>query len=503
MTKHLLLPLATLGLQTVCAQEKPNVIVFIVDDMGVMDTSVPFLTDTDGNPVKYPLNDWYRTPSMERLSEQGTRFTRFYAQSVSSPSRASVMTGQNSTRHRTTNWINAGSNNKTPYGPTDWNWMGLCSESVTMPQVLRGAGYKTIHVGKAHFGCSMSEGVNPVNVGFDVNVAGSGIGHPGSYYGEHGYGHLKGAKSHAVPGLEKYHGQDMFLSEALTVEAKQEISKAVKEGRPFFLHMAHYAAHSPFETDKRFIENYAHSDKSQQAKAFATLIEGMDKSLGDVMDHLQELGIAENTLIVFLGDNGSDAPMGQMKGITSSAPLRGKKGTEYEGGTRIPFIVGWAAPNTEQVNQRRMPIKCGAIQSQIGTVMDIFPTVLDLAGCEIPKNYVIDGYNLKKQLKGGKCKRPEQVLMHFPHAHNESYFTTFMQGEWKLIYNYNPETSARPGYRLYNLKADPSETEDLSSKYPKRVEQMVKTMSRQLEKETALYPEDKQGNTLKPFWSKQ
>ena len=135
------------------AQDRPNIVVFIVDDMGLMDTSVPFVTDYHGNAVKQPLNEWYRTPNMERLAKQGIRFSTFYAQSVSSPSRASIMTGQNAARHRTTNWIQPENNNRTPYGPLDWNWKGLTRNNLIYPYVLEQAGYKTIHVGKAHFGC--------------------------------------------------------------------------------------------------------------------------------------------------------------------------------------------------------------------------------------------------------------------------------------------------------------------------------------------------------------
>ena len=158
------------------AQERPNIIVFLVDDMGLMDTSVPFIADESGQPVRHPLNDWYHTPNMERLAKQGICFSTFYAQSVSSPSRASIMTGQNATRHGVTNWINAESNNRNPFGPPQWNWKGLRKDMPTMPRVLQQAGYKTIHVGKAHFGCMGSEGENPLNIGFDVNIAGSGIG---------------------------------------------------------------------------------------------------------------------------------------------------------------------------------------------------------------------------------------------------------------------------------------------------------------------------------------
>ena len=480
-------------------QERPNIIVFLVDDMGIMDTSVPFLTDANGKPVRQPLNDWYHTPNMERMAKQGIRFSTFYAQSVSSPSRASLLTGQNATRHRTTNWINAASNNRTPFGPPEWNWNGLTKADQTLPKILQQAGYKTIHVGKAHFGCQQSEGMNPKNLGFDVNIAGSAIGHPGSYYGTSGYGAIKGAKSHAVPDLQKYHGTDTFLSEALTLEANQQIEEAVKEGRPFYLNMAHYAVHAPFETDERFISRYTDPTKNKQAKAFATLIEGMDKSLGDIMDQLEKLHIAENTLIVFLGDNGGDAPLGDERGYGSSAPLKGKKGTEFEGGMRVPFIVSWAKPQNQNRLQEKFPIAEGAIQTQMGTIMDIYPTLLSAAGCKTPVNHPIDGVNLKKLINGKKdSKHPGRFLMHFPHEHRGNYFTVFREGDWKLIYYYHPEKPEKPGIILYNLKEDPTESKDIASLYPIRCKKMTQKMIKQLQKEKALYPVDKEGREVKP-----
>lgn len=486
--------------QPIIAQERPNIIVFLVDDMGLMDTSLPFIVDDNGNPVRQPLNEWYHTPNMERLAKQGIRFSTFYAQSVSSPTRASIMTGQNATRHHTTNWINSESDNRTPFGPKGWNWNGISKETPTIPKVLKQGGYKTIHVGKAHFGPIGSVAENPLNIGFDVNIAGSSIGQPGSYYGEHGYGHIEGNKSRAVPGLEKYHGTNTFLSDALTMEANLEIDKAVAEKKPFFLYMAHYAVHAPFETDKRFINNYVSNDKSQQAQAFATLIEGMDKSLGDIMDHLEKEGIAENTLILFLGDNGSDAPLGDEKGHTSSAPLRGKKGTEYEGGMRVPFIAAWGKPNKQNSNQKQLPIPENSIQMQMGTVMDIYPTVLSMTEAKKPSEYIIDGYDLSEQLKGlNNESRSEKMLMHFPHQHRGSYFTSYRNGDWKLIYYYNPELPNHPAYELYNLKKDPIEIHNLATKDSKRLIQMVEEMKKQLESENALYPEDVNGNPIKPF----
>lgn len=480
-------------------QEQPNIIVFLVDDMGLMDTQVPFLTDGNGNPLRYPLNDWYRTPNMERMADQGIRFSNFYTQSVSSPTRASIMTGQNATRHRTTNWINAETNNKTPFGQSDWNWEGIKSNTVTLPKLLQQHGYRTIHVGKAHFGRQGSEGEDPIHIGFDLNIAGSSIGHPGSYYGEYGYGNIKGQKSRAVPGLEKYHGTDVFLSEALTLEAKTAISNAVEEKKPFFLYMAHYAVHSPFEADRRFIDNYTDAGKSDQAKAFATLIEGMDKSLGDIMVHLEDLGIAENTLIFFLGDNGSDAPLGEEKGHFSSAPLRGKKGTEYEGGTRAPFIVSWGKPDNTHKIQKRFSVKQQGVQEQLATVMDLYPTILSLTGIVNPVNHITDGFSLQVQLTGERNEnRPECFLMHFPHAHRGSYFTTLRQNDWKVIYWYNPETPDTPKYELYNLALDPFEKKDLSTIRKDILNEMIQKMIDKLKTEDALYPEDKQENAIFP-----
>ncbi|MFA6544458.1 MAG: sulfatase-like hydrolase/transferase, partial [Limisphaerales bacterium] len=223
------------------AQTRPNVIIFLVDDMGVMDTSLPFLTDAAGKPKRYPLNDHYRTPNMERLAGRGIRFNNFCAMSVCSPTRISIMTGQNAARHRTTNWINPDKDNAGPDGPPDWNWRGLKKTDVTLPRLMQANGYRTIHVGKGHFGPREFEGANPQNIGFDINVAGASIGAPGSYYGKQNFGNAvdgKAAKMKAgsgVPGLEKHHGQDIFLTEALTLEASAHVADAVKADKPFFL----------------------------------------------------------------------------------------------------------------------------------------------------------------------------------------------------------------------------------------------------------------------------
>lgn len=481
--------------------DQPNIMVFLVDDMGVMDTSVPFLVDANENAKRYPLNDYYRTPAMERLAERGIRFTNFYAMSVCSPTRISIMTGQNAARHRATNWINPDRDNAGPNGPPDWNWLGLKRGDTTLPGILRDHGYHTIHVGKAHFGPREYEGSDPVNLGFDINIAGASFGAPGSYYAEKNYGLGTRREMSAVPHLEKYHGSDTFLTEALTIEAKAAVSRAVKSDKPFYLYFSHYAVHAPFESDPRFAANYAKSGKPENAQAFATLIEGMDKSLGDMLDHFDELGIAENTFIIFVGDNGSDAPLGHQHDVACSAPLRGKKGAHYEGGMRVPFIAAWAANDPGSSLQARFPVARGAIQSQLGRVHDLFPTVLSLAAASTPVGHQVDGLPLNRLFTGGEDQlRKESFLMHYPHSpHRSEYFTVWRENDWKLIYHYFPsEGSENVRYQLYNLASDPFEQRNVANANPETLDRMMRALVSQLDSHQAVYPIDENGNPQRP-----
>jgi arylsulfatase A-like enzyme len=478
--------LSAIGAQS----EPPNIVLMLVDDMGVMDTSVPFLTDTTGQPKRYPLNDYYRTPNMERLAARGIRFTQFYAMSVCSPTRISIMTGQNAARHRTTNWINPDTNNAGPNGPPEWNWEGLKQNSITLARVLQEQGYRTIHVGKGHFGPNGSQGGNPLNLGFDINIGGSSIGQPGSYYAEQNYGVNGQRDNKAVPGIDQYHGTKTFLTEALTIEANAKISEAVSQRKPFFLYFPQYAVHAPFDADPRFADNYKASGKKPQAQAFATLIEGMDKSLGDLLDHLEKIGVADNTLVVFLGDNGSDAPLGPPHEVACAAPLRGKKGAHYEGGMRVPFIAAWANPHVGQTNQKRLPISAGSLQTQLATVCDLFPTVLALVGIDHPVGHPIDGLRLDTLFSGKPDEtRQETFLMHFPHAHRSEYFTVYRDGPWKSIYHYFPsESSNGSHYQLFHLADDPFEQNDLASQNPLELANMMRKMIAALASQNAIYP---------------
>ena len=367
---------------------------------------------------------------------------------------------------------------------------------------MQADGYRTIHVGKGHFGPRDFAGANPQSIGFDINVGGAAIGQPGSYYGMQNYGNIGGAVTKqspsAVPGLEKYHSTDTFLTDALALEAKTHVADAVQAGRPFFLYFATYAVHAPFNSDPRFAEHYKDSGKPPSAQAFATLVEGMDKALGDLIDHLEKLGVAENTLIFFLGDNGSDAPLGHQHAVACASPLRGKKGSHYEGGMRVPFIASWVKPNADNAFQKRLPISVGGIQIQQAAVYDMFPTILALTGNVAPQNHMVDGGRLDTLLTGKRdAARDETFLMHYPHSpHRSDYFTSYRNGDWKVIYHYFPsEVSEGSHYQLFNLKADPFEQKNLAKNEPAELKRLMKELAAGLEQQGAVYPVEKDGKT--------
>ena len=498
----LVLMLLTAGYPARAAQAdgtpRPNIVVFLVDDLGIMDTSVPMLAGPDGKPAVYPRNKLYRTPNLERLAGHGIRFGQFQAMSVCSPSRISLMTGQNPARHGTTNWINPRENNKAKYGPPGWNWQGLGKDSITLPRLLREHGYRTIHIGKAHFGPIGSPAEDPRAIGFDVNVAGCASGHPASYFGKDNFAAGKNPNHpNNVPGLEKYHGKDIHLSEALTLEAIAEIDKASAAGKPFFLNFAHYAVHSPFQSDPRFAANYTGMN-NKNAAAYATLIEGMDKSLGQLLDHLEKSGLSGNTLVFFLGDNGGDCPTGGNETVGSAAPLRGKKGSCYEGGVRVPFIASWGKPDETSKVQKLLPIAGGAHQNQIASIEDIFPTITRMLKIPFPAAHVVDGQDLGTLLRGEvDSSRRKAFLMHYPHDHRSSYWSSLRLGDWKIICRYRPEKS-EPVAELYHLAKDPFESENLAGEKPEELRRMTKELADALAGVGASGPVKEDGTVLKP-----
>jgi arylsulfatase A-like enzyme len=234
----------------------------------------------------------------------------------------------------------------------------------------------------------------------------------------------------------------------------------------------------------------------------STLIEGMDKSLGDLLDHLESLGVAEHTLVFFLGDNGSDAPLGHQHEVACAAPLRGKKGAHYEGGMRVPFLAAWAKPQAGYAPQQRLPIPAGAIQPQLASVCDLFPTILGLAGIAPPPSHAVDGEPLDTLLTGrADPGRTQAFLMHYPHApHRSDYWTSYREGPWKVIYHYFPTAvSGNSPYQLFQLAEDPFEQQDVAAAQPQELRRMMQCLIAALEKHGAVYPVNQDGVTpLKP-----
>ncbi|MCW1926140.1 sulfatase [Luteolibacter arcticus] len=475
--KRLFLCLVLCGIAA--AADRPNVLVFIVDDMGWQDTSVPFHHDAEGKPVVSVLNRRYRTPNMEKLAAQGMKFTRAYAHPVCTPSRITLMTGKNAARHHVTNWTNpAGTENsdndvKHLRSPEGWGVKGISPDETALPSLLKQAGYRTIHCGKAHFGSKGAFGQYPQAVGFDINIAGNEIGHPASYFAKQNFG--KG--SNHVTGLEKWHGKDEFLTEVLTRELGEVLETSVKEKKPFFAYMAHYAVHSPFNEDPRFSANYP--DLPPPQRAYATLIEGMDRSLGDLLAKLDTLGVAENTLVIFLSDNGGDAPIPNNNAnpvVSGNAPIRGKKGMRYEGGIRVPMIAAWA----KQGPGNAFPIPAASHTSDLVALADIFPTVTNLAGVTNAKPW--DGHDLLPYLKGDPSyHRPQWLVTHYPHGHNNDHYSIFHEGPWKLIRNWADGSS-----ELYNLASDLAESKNLAAEQPDRTKAMAAKLDQRLNEYGAL-----------------
>lgn len=500
-----LLPLGGL-LHPAFAQEKkaneadrPNIIMFLVDDMGWQDTSLPFWTQR----TKY--NDTYHTPNMERLAKQGEMFTQAYACSISSPSRVSLFSGMNAARHRVTSWtLEKNKSHEQPDSIMEypqWNVNGICQEPgierttqvTSLAQVLKDNGYYTIHCGKAHFGAIDTPGADPKNMGFDVNIAGHAGGAPASYLPEKRYGNTVDHKNQslfAVPGLEKYYNTDTFLTEALTLEAMKAMDTAQTKKEPFFLYMAHYAVHTPIQPDKRFYQKYLDKGLPEVEAAYASLVEGMDKSLGDIMDYLKKNHLEKNTIILFMSDNGGLAAHTRAGKLhTQNYPLNSGKGSAYEGGVREPMIVKWPGvvkPDT----------KC----DHYVMIEDFYPTILEMA--QIKKYKTVqktDGISFLPLLTG-KGKMPKRAIYwHYPnswgpHGPGIGATSAIRSGDWKLVYYY-----ADGKHELFNIPNDIGEHHDLSGQYPQIVRILSLRLSNYLRSVDAQRPILKRTGKVAPW----
>ena len=396
--------------------DKPNIVFFLVDDMGWVDSSVAY-----GEEV-YPNNLRFHTPNMDRLAREGVILTSAYACPVSTPTRTSLLTGMNAAHTGITNWTST--MRDTPSDATggavametgqieentgdrlirpEWNINGMSPApgvahtqyATPLPQLLKDAGYFTIHVGKAHWASAGTPGASPYNMGFVVNVSGNVAGMPRSYQSEENYGNTPEKWNMlAVQNMTEYYGTGVHLTEALTREALKTLEYPIRHGEPFFLYMAHYATHTPIQPDKRFIQKYLDAGMDKGQARYASMVEGVDKSLGDLLDYLKEMGVEKNTVVVFMTDNGGNSENKQKGGVlhTQNKPLREGKGSCYEGGVRVPLMFRWpgrVAPNT-RVNT---PV----------IVEDLFPTLLEVAGVRNPRVVqAVDGESLVKLVTKG------------------------------------------------------------------------------------------------------
>jgi arylsulfatase A-like enzyme len=488
--KHFFLFLLLCFQLSLYSQAKPNIIVFLVDDMGWQDCSVNFWSQSTS------FNKIYRTPNMERLAREGMKFTNAYAAPVCTPSRSSMLTGVNSTHLGITNWTSPWKNNNTDskdeqMSPADWSINGLSPVpgiektyyATPFPKLLKEAGYYTIHVGKAHWASMGTPGANPYNMGFMVNVSGHAAGHPQSYYGKDNYGNIPGKSSaQAVPDLEEYFGTDTFLTEALTLEAIKALDAPIRNKSPFYLNMAHYAIHTPIMSDPRFIKQYLDKGMDSTEAKYASLIEGMDKSLGDIMNYLKEKKVDQNTIVIFMSDNGglSISPLRGGKEHSQNFPLKAGKGSVYEGGIREPMIVKW--PGVVRPN---------SMANQYVMIEDFFPTILQMAGIKkykFPQS--IDGKSLLPILTNASFSDTTRSLIwHYPNKWIDkdgpgiNYYSAIRKGDWKMIY------SMRTGKKeLYNLAVDIGEKNVLLSQNIDKLKELSTILSNQLRQWKAPMP---------------
>lgn len=485
-----LLLVACAGYAQTTAAGRPNIIFFLVDDMGWQDTSVPFWDSVTA------ANRKFRTPNMEALAASGEKFTNAYANSICTPSRVSLMTGMNAARHRVTNWTlrrdQAVDGKDSLLRIPDWNVNGLSPVpgqlhsvyATPLPQLLKDHGYYTIQCGKAHFGAYQTIGADPLKLGFIHNTGGSAAGNPASYLAESDFGYNpdRFIIQADIPNMKQYWGGNTFLTEDLTKEAMRAMDTARMLGKPFFLYMAHYAVHKPYNADGRFVQKYLDAGHTAPEAAYLALVEGMDQSLGELLYYLTRHNLAKNTIVIFMSDNGgfSHAPR-EGAPNTQNYPLRGGKGALYEGGIREPMIIRW--PGVTRV---------GSICSQYVSIQDFYPTILAMAGIEHYRTVqTVDGKSMIPYLKDpARSDTGRAIIWNFPNdwtggrlGNDNFWLAAIRRGDWKLIYF---EKYGR--LELYNLKDDIKESRNLAGRYPRKVTELAKLLTEKLKQSKAQRP---------------
>jgi arylsulfatase A-like enzyme len=448
----------------------PHVVLFVVDDLGWQDLSVAL------GPEPTEFNRRFHTPNVERLAREGVRFTQAYAAApVCTPTRSAIHTGRAPARSHITYWtLHADRDSSAAFpglAPPAWDRDGLQPGDATLAHELSSRGYRALHVGKWHLGAVGTPGEDPLQLGFDVAVAGHGAGSPGSYYGTQHFSSAPGSGGNVwdVPGLERWHGKDVYLEEALAAEAVAAIDGALARGERFFLHFATYAVHAPLQPNARYLARYA--DLDPREATYATMVESADAALGVVLDQLAARGVADETLLIFTSDNGGLSAHGR-GGVahTHNAPLRSGKGSAYEGGLRVPLIVRWPGV-----------ARPGALCAAPVVSTDLFPTVCAAAGVGLASaSAACDGRDLTPLLRGSTESAARRLVWHQPHYWGVRGpgiwpFSALREGDLKLIYRH-----ADRDFELYDLAADLSESRDLAAAAPERVRTLARALGEEL-----------------------
>ncbi len=460
--------------------KKLNFVFILIDDLGWRDLSCYGST-------------FYETPNIDRLANEGMIFTNAYAAApVCSPTRASIFTGKYPARLKITDWIGSGKR-KGKLLPAA-NLPFLPREEVTFAEVFKKNGYSTCFIGKWHLGY---QPFYPQYQGFDINIGGHEAGEPGSYF--YPYKH-QNSDYFNVPGLED--GKEgEYLTDRLTDEALKFIDSNVN--KPFLLFLSHYAVHTPLQSKEELTKKYKQKAKKidkqnreefvkehnaftkqiQDNPKYAGMVQSVDESVGRILDKLHQLGIENNTAIIFMSDNGGLSTLLWRWSATSNLPLRAGKGWLYEGGIREPMIV--------KLPGKVMP---GSVCDVPVISTDFYPTMLEMAGFPLLSSQHKDGVSLIPLLyQQGSIPR-QAVYWHYPHYHDSGSKPSgaIRVGDYKLI-----EWFEDVSVELYNLKEDISEKNNLADKMLEKVSELKQMLYDWRIEVGALVPRPKSGSGKK------
>ena len=452
--------------EKVAASRRPNVVFLLADDLGWRDTSLYGST-------------FYETPNIDALAGRGMRFTNAYAANpLCSPTRASILTGQYPGRLRLT--TPAGHLKQEvldpilpAQGPPQSKWVTpqtrtrLPLDYYTLSEALHDAGYATAHFGKWHLGWPPYQ---PENQGFDVNLPGGSFpGPPGGYFAPFKVDTLKDCP-------DGEHVDDRLTREAIRFVREHK-------DRPFFLNYWLFSVHAPYQAKEELIASYQAKvapNAPQRSPTMGGMIHTGDACVGQLVDAIDALGLAERTIVIFTSDNGGNM-YDRVDGTTptSNSPLRGGKATIYEGGSRVPLVVIWPGR-----------VQPGSTSEAVVSSIDYYPTILEMLGLDPKPGVAFDGVSIVPALNGGTLRR-EAIFCHFPHPGVEPArfpATSVRQGDWKLIHVWcdGPDQSDR--YELYNLKDDLGETNNLADAMPDKVKELDELIRGHLHDTEALVP---------------